>query len=163
MTVRSNEDLLDEVYADAGRLGGSIGARLGALVSGLPWMRRANERAGGSGGAAGARLGARLLRLDVRETEVALRVDLATAEHETRTILEAMGELQPPLSADLPLRTFVSDGLKNPAVLEARVEPGDDVSVIHLRASAREPLIKHRTAQKTLDEAERRLLAGPAG
>ena len=162
MTVRSNEELLEEVYAEAGRLGGGFGARVGAALSGLFWSRRVQEHAGASGGAAGARLGARLLKMDVREKDVSLRVDAATAERETRTILEAMGEPQPPLSDDLPLRTFVRDGLKNPAVLEARVEHGDGVSVVHLRASAREPLIKHRTAQKTLDEAERRLLAGPA-
>jgi hypothetical protein len=159
VTAPTNEQLLDGHLAETGRRGGRFGARIGSAISrALGNAAPADGGAsGGSGGAAGARFAARFLRLDVRERAVRLPAGAAQAEREVRTVLETVGEPQPPAPGGPPLRTLVGAFPHNAAVVEARVEDEGESAVVHLRACAREGLIKQRSAEKALDDVERGL------
>lgn len=141
-TVRTNEELLDERVADMGEAGGKLGGKLGGGLLG--------KLGGASGGRKGAQLGTKLLKLDVQERSVPAP---GGGEAAVREALLALGDEQPPGDPSWPLRVFKSGGLSNPVVVEARLA-GD---AVHLRASAREGLIKQKTAAKALDEIERAL------
>lgn len=119
--------------------------------------------AGGKrGAAAGARLGARRVKKDVKELALSSRLATTAAVALARQVIEqAGGALH--ATAQLPddavaLRSVVGVGMGglNPAVVTVTVRPrpaddGAEASSVHVRAAAKEGLIKQHGGRKAAD------------
>jgi outer membrane lipoprotein SlyB len=148
------EDELAKLGAAGGAIGGAIGSAAGAAATDAPYVS-GGAASGAAGGALGAKIGNKLLKDSGHEESIELDEPADAALRRVVKALDDAGEIRPTESDAPGARAVIGSGFlsMNPAVVDASLEPIDDKRTrVVLRASAKEGLIKQKTAEKAIEQ-----------
>lgn len=147
----AENEILTDLYGQAGRLGGSIGGAIGG------------SGGGGRGGERGGRRAAKWLKNLVCEVEFELAMSEAASLAAVERVLGEQGQTIEPLAPDegvLTRSAVVGSIRRNWAVVTIELKArGADSTRVHLRAVSKEGLIKQHAAEKTADRLRDALTA----
>jgi hypothetical protein len=149
----AENEILTDLYAQAGRLGGGIGGTIGGGAGG----------GGARGGARGARRAAKWLKNDVCDVEFELPMSEDASLAAVERVLEEEGQgIEPlvPLEGVLTRSAVVGSIRRNWAVVTIELKAETTHSTrVHLRAVSKEGLIKQHAAKKAADRLRAALIA----
>jgi hypothetical protein len=159
-TLSANEEAVlqgatEQALAVAGARGGAVGGALGGAIGGGAPGAKGGAAGGRAGGRSGGRFGARFTKPQTAETTIETPQIPETVRERARVTIAATGIVidDPNEADDGSVWGLVRSGARGmmPALVRVGIEAADGGSVVHIRATGREGLIKQKLGATAVD------------
>lgn len=155
----ATEEALAAAGGRGGAVGGAIGGAMGGAIGGGPTGAAGGAAGGGaggeSGGRVGGRFGARFTKPQTAETTIETPQIPETVRKRARAVIAETGTVidDPTAADDGSVWGLVRSGVRGmmPALVRVRIDATDGGSVVHIRATGREGLIKQKIGATAAD------------